>query len=88
MSNTELKVWIDQDLCTGSGLCETTVPEVFVLQDDGFPYVVDSLRYNTHSDNTEYPSGLADIPKELEEKVIEASEDCPGECIFIECSLM
>jgi ferredoxin len=27
--------------------------------------------------------GLADVPPEFEDAVIEASEECPGECIFI-----
>jgi len=29
-----LKATVDQDLCTGCGLCESTCPEVFELQDD------------------------------------------------------
>jgi len=28
--------------------------------------------------------GLAVVPAEFEEAVVEASEECPGECIFIE----
>ena len=34
-----MKVWIDQDLCTGDGLCEEIAPDVFVLLDDGLAYV-------------------------------------------------
>ena len=30
-----MKVWIDQDLCTGDGLCEEIAPDVFTLLDDG-----------------------------------------------------
>ena len=26
-----MEVWIDQDLCTGEGLCEEICPQVFVL---------------------------------------------------------
>ena len=26
-----MKVWIDQDLCTGDGLCEEIAPDVFTL---------------------------------------------------------
>jgi ferredoxin len=29
-----VKATVDQDLCTGCGLCESTCPEVFELQDD------------------------------------------------------
>ncbi|HWW45947.1 MAG TPA: ferredoxin, partial [Acidimicrobiia bacterium] len=28
--------------------------------------------------------GLANVPGNLDEAVIEAAEECPGECIFIE----
>ncbi|TML19869.1 MAG: ferredoxin [Actinobacteria bacterium] len=34
-----MKVWIDQDLCTGDGLCTDHCPEVFVLLEDGISYV-------------------------------------------------
>ena len=36
-----MKVWIDQDLCTGDGLCEEIAPTVFTLLDDGLAYVKD-----------------------------------------------
>jgi ferredoxin len=36
-----MKVWIDQDLCTGDGLCEEICPSVFTLLDDGLAYVKD-----------------------------------------------
>ena len=36
-----MKVWIDQDLCTGDGLCEEIAPDVFTLLDDGLAYVVE-----------------------------------------------
>jgi ferredoxin len=29
---------------------------------------------------------MAAVPSELEDAVVEASEECPGECIFIEQS--
>ncbi|MGA1035877.1 MAG: ferredoxin, partial [Ilumatobacteraceae bacterium] len=30
-----MRVWIDQDLCTGDGLCVDHCPDVFTLLDDG-----------------------------------------------------
>ena len=39
---SQLWVWIDQDLCTGDGLCTDHCPEVFRLLDDGISYVVDA----------------------------------------------
>ena len=39
MADAKLMVWIDQDLCTGDGLCEEIAPDVFTLLDDGLAYV-------------------------------------------------
>ena len=76
-----MKVWIDQDLCTGDGLCEEIAPDVFVMLDDGLAYVCEG---DTILDNPGGAQGLARVPAGLEEDVIEAAEDCPGECIFVE----
>ena len=35
----ELEVWVDQDLCTGDGLCVQYAPEVFEFDIDGLAYV-------------------------------------------------
>ena len=37
-----MKVWIDQDLCTGDGLCEEIAPAVFTLLDDGLADAVEA----------------------------------------------
>lgn len=76
-----MKVWIDQDLCTGDGLCCELAPSVFVMQDDGLAYVVDAGRV---LDNPGGSKGLAPVPDSLLEAVIDAAEECPGECIFLE----
>lgn len=76
-----MKVWIDQDLCTGDGLCEEICPDVFTLLDDGLAYVKDNGKVLSDPGGVE---GLASVPAGLEEAVIEAAEECPGECIFIE----
>jgi ferredoxin len=79
-----MKVWIDQDLCTGDGLCEEIAPAVFTLLDDGLAYVKDEAGVKSN------PGGSAEmvaVPSDLEEAVVEASEECPGECIFIERDL-
>ena len=34
-----VKVWIDQDLCTGDGLCAEIAPDIFFGLDDGLYYV-------------------------------------------------
>jgi ferredoxin len=76
-----MKVWIDQDLCTGDGLCEEIAPAVFTLLDDGLAYVKEGAEVKSEPGGAE---GLAQVPSELEDAVTEASEECPGECIFIE----
>jgi ferredoxin len=75
-----MKVWIDQDLCTGDGLCEEICPDVFTLLDDGLAYVKDGSAVK----NPGGASNPAAVPANLEDAVVEASEECPGECIFIE----
>lgn len=75
-----MKVWIDQDLCTGDGLCEEIAPTVFTLLDDGLAYVVE----NGKVFNPGGPDGLANVPADQEDGTIESAEECPGECIFIE----
>ena len=76
-----MKVWIDQDLCTGDGLCEEICPSVFTLQDDGLAYVKDGDKVMTDPGGVQ---GIVAVATELEDAVTEAAEECPGECIFIE----
>ena len=76
-----MKVWIDQDLCTGDGLCEEICPDVFVLLDDGLAYVKED---GAPLDEPGGAASQANVPDGLDEAVEEAAEECPGECIFIE----
>ena len=76
-----MKVWIDQDLCTGDGLCEEIAPDVFTLLDEGLAYVKEGDKIFSDPGGAE---GLATVPAGQEEATIEAAEECPGECIFIE----
>ena len=79
--STHMKVWIDQDLCTGDGLCEEIAPAVFTLLDDGLAYVKEGDDIKNDPGGS---AGMALVPDDLEDAVVEASEECPGECIFIE----
>jgi ferredoxin len=76
-----MKVWIDQDLCTGDGLCEEIAPDVFTLLDDGLAYVVEAGKVFSDPGGAE---GLANFADSQLDAVIESAEECPGECIFIE----
>ncbi len=80
-----MKVWIDQDLCTGDGLCEEIAPDVFVMLDDGLAYVREGAKIFAQAEgNSQGAAGLASVPDGQDDVVIEAAEECPGECIFIE----
>ena len=76
-----MKVWIDQDLCTGDGLCEEIAPDVFALLDDGLAYVKDGDKILSDPAGAE---AVAPIPEGQLEATIESAEECPGECIYIE----
>lgn len=75
-----MRVWVDQDLCTGDGLCEEIAQAAFRLLDDGLCYAA--------QDGEVLPGGgraaLADVAVDDEDAVREAADECPGECIFIE----
>ena len=79
-----MKVWIDQDLCTGDGLCEEIAPDVFFGKDDGLFYVkesVDNFGADKLFDGEANPAGsegMARIPDGGLERVIESAEECPG----------
>ena len=73
-----MKVWIDQDLCVGNGICEDLCPDVFQLV-DAVAYVRDAQRVLPPG-----PGGMAIVPPAAEDAAIEAAEQCPAECIFVE----
>jgi ferredoxin len=76
-----MRVWIDQDLCTGDGLCVDHCPDVFVQLEDGIAYVADDgLPLNDPGGS----GSLAWVAPRNVRAVIQAAEVCPGECIFIE----
>jgi len=76
-----MKVWIDQDLCTGDGLCTDHAPDVFTLLEDGIAYVKEAGHVLNDPGSS---ASLASVPGRLEHAVVQAADDCPGECIFIE----
>lgn len=81
-----MRVWIDQDLCTGDGICAEISPKIFYMYDDGLAYVKE-FDDPTGLDEKGKPklkmaTGLANVPDSLLDATIEAAEECPGECIF------
>lgn len=80
-----MRVWIDQDLCTGDGLCVEIVPSIFYMANDGLAYVKDvDETADVVTPRLKMGKGLANVPDTLLEATIEAAEECPGECIFLE----
>ena len=74
-----MRVWIDTDRCTGSGLCELIEPRVFVLGGDGLARV--------QHDGDVLPPGpdnAAPVPSDCADRVREASQSCPGGCLRVE----
>ncbi len=76
-----MRVWIDQDLCTGDGLCTDHAPEVFTLLEDGIAYVRQQGRVLNDPGGS---GSIAVVPARLHLATVHAADDCPGECIFIE----
>ena len=83
-----MTVWIDQDLCTGDGICVEIASPIFGLHDDGLAYVKEQSWPNILNGGAGPalvgPSGSASVPDGVVGDVVEAAEECPGECIFIE----
>ena len=76
-----LLVWIDQDLCTGDGICTDYAPAVFTILEDGIAYCQEGEKvFNDPGGAAE----LAVVDPEDESGVIHAASECPGECIFVE----
>jgi ferredoxin len=73
-----LRVWVDQELCTGDGLCVQYAPEVFEFDIDGLAYVKD-----TAGELRQSPGDRVDVPGRLRLEVIDAAKECPGDCIHV-----
>jgi len=73
-----LRVWIDQGLCTGDGLCVQYAPEVFEFDVDGLAYVKDDS-----GELLAAPGARVDVPDNLRLDVISSAKECPGDCIHV-----
>jgi ferredoxin len=79
MSGEQLEVWIDQDLCTGDGLCAQYAADVFELDIDGLAYVKDGA-----GELKAAPGARVSVPADLVLNVIDSAKECPGDCIHVE----
>ena len=73
-----MRVWIEQHECVGNGVCESACPEMFHF-DGTLAYVKVGDRILPNG-----AAGTADVPDALVDKVLEAAEECPPGCIYLE----
>ncbi|MFC4337542.1 ferredoxin [Salininema proteolyticum] len=72
------EVLIDQDACTGDGLCVQYASDVFEFDIDGLAYVKDAA-----GELRTAPGESVPVPLHLGESIVNAAHDCPGECIYV-----
>ncbi|MFB9606696.1 ferredoxin [Streptomyces roseofulvus] len=73
-----LEVWIDQDLCTGDGICAQYAPEVFELDIDGLAYVK-----SADDELLQEVGATTPVPLVLLQDVVDSAKECPGDCIHV-----
>ncbi len=73
-----MRVRVDQDKCTGDGLCVQYAAEVFEFDIDGLAYVK-----APDGELLTAPGADVHVPATLKLEVIDAAEQCPGECIYV-----
>lgn len=73
-----LEVWIDQDLCTGDGICAQYAPDVFELDIDGLAYVK-----SADDELLQEPGATTPVPLPLLRDVVDSAKECPGDCIHV-----
>jgi ferredoxin len=76
--DTPVAVWIDQELCTGDGLCVQYAPEIFSLDIDGLAYVK-----GADGELLTEKAATVPVPAHLRLDVVESAKGCPGECIYV-----
>ncbi|MCA1823572.1 MAG: ferredoxin [Mycobacteriales bacterium] len=76
-----LRVRVDQDLCTGDGICAQLAPAVFELDVDGLAYVK-----APSGELLTAPGADAPVPDDVIDAVRDSAAQCPGCCIFVEAA--
>lgn len=76
----QLRVWIDQDLCTGDGLCAQYSRDVFELDIDGLAYV----KEGRDGELLTQPGAAASVPADALQEVVDSARECPGRCIHVQ----
>ncbi|KUJ67850.1 ferredoxin, partial [Streptomyces albus subsp. albus] len=66
----DLEVWIDQDLCTGDGICVQYAPDVFELDIDGLAYVK-----SADDELLQDPGATTPVPLPLLQDVVDSAKE-------------
>jgi ferredoxin len=82
-AEADLEVWIDQDLCTGDGICAQYAPEVFELDIDGLAYVKPPAPPGEEAELLTEAGATAPVPLPLLRDVAASAKECPGACIHV-----
>ncbi len=87
-------VWIDTDECMGAGTCAQIAPQIFADRGDGVWAVKESAShfdrevvfdgFEGEGHGPDGYEGRARVPESLLDLVVEAAEECPGECIHVD----
>jgi ferredoxin len=72
-----MRVWIDQRSCVGNGICAELADDVFSFDGD--------VAYVRAGDRVvREPGAAVPVPPGREDAVLEAAEECPVACIYLE----
>lgn len=77
-----MRVWIEQEYCTGDGLCAELCPEVFAMDEsEGLAYVKPEAAASGQAQGAASPG--VELIDGVEDGVLDAQAQCAGECIFV-----
>lgn len=72
-----MRVFIDQGMCTGCGVCCEFAPDVFRVS------AMDGLGYVVHAESGLATSEPVNVPDGQDLQVLRAVEECPSEAVMI-----
>ncbi len=78
-----MKAWIEQSECIGNGVCVEIAPDAIVMIDSIAYMRENGTVFAASMGNRQGSEGLAAIPADLEDLVLDAADECPAECIHI-----
>ena len=74
-----MRTWIEEEYCTGDGLCADICPEMFEMGDDGLAHVKGCAGAGDGAGRDGVSA--VTVPEGLEDSVLDAEAQCAGECL-------